>query len=147
MFHVHFDLQRALVDFGSAHTVRANRVCHAVGLPAIAGAVLGALAHLQFAVGDHTIDAALVVLAGTFVLDAVLNVRIAVGVAVAGAVLYLAARPLPWAALGALYAAGWALQLVGHRVFESNAPAFTQNADGPVRGAAVAHQPRGTCPA
>ena len=123
-----FDLQRALADFGAAHTVRANRICHVVGLPAIAAAVLGALAHLRFVVADQPLDAAMLLLVCTFLLDAVLNVRIAVGVALAGAALYFAARPLPWAALGLLYALGWTLQLAGHRVFERNAPAFTQNA-------------------
>ena len=121
-----FDLRAALLDFGAFHRTRGNRICHAIGLPSIAAAVLGALAHVRLPVVD--VDAAVVLLALTLLLDLALNVRIAFGVLVFGSALYFAARDLPWWALGALYAGGWIFQLVGHRGFEKNAPAFTQNA-------------------
>lgn len=128
-------MQKALLDFSAFHKDRRNRLCHAIGLPAIAASVLGALAHVVLPAGALpapldalSLDAAMVLLALTLLLDLMLNVRIALGVLVLGTLLYLAARELPWWALGLLYALGWTLQLVGHRVFEKNAPAFTQNA-------------------
>lgn len=133
------DLGAALLDFGAFHTTRGNRVCHALGLPAISAAVLGALAHVPLlalplpsalgaeATAQVEIDVALALLAVTLALDLVLNVRIALGVCALGLVLWAGARLAPWSALGALFALGWVLQLVGHRVFERNAPAFTKN--------------------
>lgn len=121
-----FDLRGALLDFGAFHQTRGNRVCHAIGLPCIAAAVLGGLAHLRVPFLD--VDAAVVLLALTLLLDLALNVRIALGVLLLGTALYLAARGLPWQALAGLFASGWIFQLLGHRAFEKNAPAFLQNA-------------------
>lgn len=119
------DLGAALVDFAAHHQARANRLCHFVGIPAIAAAALGAVAHLRVPVLD--VDGGLVLLALTLVLDLALNVRLAVGVFVLGLLLYAGARRLPGEALGVLFAVGWTCQLVGHRVFEKNAPAFVDN--------------------
>ncbi len=120
------DLSRALVDFSSHHRARGNRVCHAFGLPAIAAAVLGALAHVP--IPGTPLDAGILLLVATLLLDVFLNVRIAFGVFVLGGLLYVAARPLPPWALALLFAVGWVLQLVGHRVYEKRAPAFVTNA-------------------
>ncbi len=119
------NLRRLLVDFAGHHQVRGNRVCHAIGLPAIAAASLGALAHVR--VPGTVVDGGMILLALTLVLDLCLNVRIAIGVFVLGSLLYLAARPLPLWALAALFAVGWIFQLVGHRVFEKRAPASVAN--------------------
>lgn len=121
-----FQLGPALVDFSRHHQNRWNRALHAVGLPAIAGAVLGLLARVP--IPGTPLDAGLVLLGLTLVLDLALNVRIALGVAVAGTLLWAVTRHLPLEALGGLFAVGWIFQLVGHRLCEKNAPAFTDNA-------------------
>jgi uncharacterized membrane protein YGL010W len=120
-----FELGPAIVDFATYHRSRANRVLHYVGLPAIAGAVLGALSYLT--IPGTPVDAAVILLGATLVLDLVLNARIAVGVFVLGGALYALARMLPLPVLAGIYVVGWACQLVGHRAFEKNSPAFTKN--------------------
>jgi uncharacterized membrane protein YGL010W len=124
------DLRAAIADFSEHHRSRANRVCHYLGLPAIAAAVLGGLARLELPLPlapGRPVDGALVLLVLTFLFDLTLNVRIALGVLAFGGGLYVFARPLGLEVLGALFVMGWTLQLVGHRVFEGNAPAFTKN--------------------
>jgi len=49
---------------------------------------------------------------------------------IVGGALGLLAAPSftpPWAASAALFGAGWALNIVGHRRFEHNAPAFFED--------------------
>lgn len=120
------DLGAALIDFAAYHRTRGNRVCHYLGLPAIAAAALGALAQVELM--GSGVDLGMVLLVVTLLFDLWLNGRIAVAVFLLGAALYAATAALPWAALGGLFAFGWVCQLVGHRVFERNAPAFTDNA-------------------
>lgn len=119
------DLGKAIVDFDTYHRTRGNRLCHLVGVPAIAAAALGALAKLEVPVVG--LDAGVLLLAATLLLDLFLNVRIALGVLVLGAALYAGARSLSFEVLAVLFAVGWFFQLVGHRVFERNAPAFVDN--------------------
>lgn len=116
--------QEALFDaFSAWHTDRRNRLCHDVGLPLISFAVLGALAKVPLG----PLDLGLVLLLGTLAFDLVLWRRQALGVFGMGVALWWVGRALPLPALGAAFALGWVFQLVGHRVFERNAPAFVTN--------------------
>jgi uncharacterized membrane protein YGL010W len=119
-----FDLQEALTDFDTWHTDPRNRACHDVGLPLITLAVLGALARLPIVGG---LDAALVLLGLTFVFDVFVSGWLAPGVLIAGLGLWAVGASMSGAQLGVAFVAGWAFQLVGHRVLEGNAPAFTDN--------------------
>ncbi|MCK6549794.1 DUF962 domain-containing protein [Myxococcota bacterium] len=125
------DFASLLVEFARWHQDPNNRGCHYVGLPAVTLPVLGLLARVQlgvqlpFELGE--LDLALVLLAATFVFDLWLAWQLAPGVLGLGLALWWLGRSLPLEALGVIFAIGWAFQLVGHRVFEKNAPAFTDN--------------------
>lgn len=110
--------------FAGWHTDRRNRYCHDAGLPLISFAVLGSLAHVGIA---GTLDLGMVLLAATLVFDLVVWRAQALGVCLMGGVLWWLGRATPLPLLGGAFVAGWALQLVGHRVYERNSPAFTTN--------------------
>lgn len=117
----------ALLDeFSTWHTDGRNRLCHDFGLPLISFAVLGALARLGID-GPVPVDAGVVVLVGTLVFDLATFRAQALGVFTMGLGLWALGRLTPLPALGGAFALGWVFQLVGHRVFERNAPAFTTN--------------------
>lgn len=124
------DFPRLLVEFARWHRDPRNVACHFLGIPGVTLPVLGLLARVQLGVELPLLgplDLALVLLAGTFVFDLLLAWQLAPGVLGVGLVLWWIARPLPTWALGLVFAAGWTFQLVGHRVLERNAPAFTDN--------------------
>lgn len=124
------DLRARIVEFAAWHRNRRNRACHYLGIPGVTLPVLGLLSRVPIGVDLPLLgsaDLALVLLAGTFAFDLFLAWQLAPGVLVAGLTLWWIARPMSLAALGLVFAAGWTLQLLGHRVFERNAPAFTDN--------------------
>lgn len=122
------DLRLAIEDFGAWHRSPVNRACHDLGLPAITIATLGALARVPIPLpGLPGIDLGLALLAGTLVFDLWLAWRLAPFVAGLGLGCWAIGRELAPAVLAGLFAVGWVLQLVGHRVVERNAPAFTDN--------------------
>ncbi len=118
------DLAAALKDFATFHRSPANRAWHVFGILGSTIAVLGGLALVPV---WGPVDLALLFLAGTLVLDLLVDWRIALGVAVAGLACWALGRLLDPLALGALLVAALSAQFVGHRVFEGNAPAFTVN--------------------
>jgi len=114
------DLRAAIADFERWHQDPRNRRCHDLGIPLITLAALGLLARAP-------IDLGLALLATSFALDLWLEKRLALAVLAVGLALWAAGRALPAWGLGASFALGWVLQLLGHRAFEKNAPAFTTN--------------------
>lgn len=114
---------RQLEEFERWHQHPGNRLCHDVGLPLITLATLGAGSHVPLLGADLS----LWLLGGTLVLDLVIVPRLAVGVTGMGLLLYWIGRGMsaPW--LAAAFIGGWIAQLVGHRLVERNAPAFTDN--------------------
>lgn len=124
------DFRSKLVEFATWHKDPKNRACHYFGIPGVTLPVLGLLSRVTFGVElpfFGQLDLALILLAATFVFDLLLAWQLAPGVLAIGLGLWWIARPLPLAALGAIFAVGWIFQLLGHRVFEKNAPAFTDN--------------------
>lgn len=115
----------AFEDFERWHQDRRNRLCHDLGIPTITLGVLGALAGVPL-VGP--VDLGLALLAGTLAFDLWFAPRQALGVSALGLALWAVGRLMPAEALALAFALGWVLQLAGHRVFERNAPAFTDNA-------------------
>ena len=126
------DLKNAIREFDQYHQSPENRLCHYVGLPSIAMAVLGSLAYIKWDIyllsaWEVTLDLGLVLLAITLVYDITVNWRIALGVLVAGIVIYLIGSVLPLTTLAILFIMGWLFQLTGHRRYEKNNPAFMVN--------------------
>lgn len=124
------DLRARILEFAAWHRHPGNRACHAFGIPAVTLATLGALSRVELPLTLPVVgvlDLALVLLAGTWLFDLAVGWRLAPLVLAGGLASWWIARPLPAWALGLVFLAGWTAQLVGHRVFEGNAPAFTTN--------------------
>jgi uncharacterized membrane protein YGL010W len=125
------NLQEKIAEFARYHQTVGNRVCHYIGIPLITIAVLGALATVDFTIilGERTIyfDMAIALLTITLVYDLNLSPSIAVGIFIAGLTAYVIAKQLSTFVLIGLFCIGWVMQLTGHRHFEHNNPAFTDN--------------------
>jgi uncharacterized membrane protein YGL010W len=124
------DFRTKLIEFSTWHKDQRNRACHYLGIPGVTLPVLGLLSRVSFGVDLPLLgplDLALILLAATFVFDLLLAWQLAPGVLAIGLLLWWIARPLPLAVLAAIFFIGWIFQLAGHRLFEKNAPAFTDN--------------------
>ncbi|HEY6066536.1 MAG TPA: Mpo1-like protein [Thermoanaerobaculia bacterium] len=113
-----------LADYGSHHRTRGNLVCHAFGITLIVFGVISMLSASR--IGPFT--AAEIVIAALVLYYATLDVRLAVAMAAALAVLDVAGRAVgDWRVGAAAFAVGWIFQAVGHAVYEKNRPAFFKN--------------------
>jgi len=125
------NLQEKIAEFARYHQSFGNRVCHYIGIPLITIAVLGALASVDYTIilGERTIyfDLAIGLLIITLVYDLSLSPSIAVGIFIAGLAAYVIAKQLSAFVLIGLFCVGWVMQLTGHRHFEHNSPAFSDN--------------------
>ena len=125
------NLQEKITEFARYHQSFGNRVCHYIGIPLITIAVLGALASVNYTInlGERIIvfDLALSLLIITLLYDLSLSRSIATGIFIAGLTAYVIAKQLSAIALIGLFSAGWVMQITGHRHFEHNSPAFTDN--------------------
>lgn len=115
----HFD------DYASYHRTRGNQLTHLVGIPLIVIGVLGLLAHLTIGVVDGGI--VIWLLGMLWYLKRDWRLAIPFGPTLLG--LYFFARALPVWALATFFIVGWAVQYVGHYVYEKKAPAFYKNAE------------------
>jgi uncharacterized membrane protein YGL010W len=114
------ELSRLFEDYGSYHRHPANKLCHYVGIPMIVFTLVGLLWKLSFLL------AAAVALAA-ILYDLRLSVRLTVPF---GAFVLLSAALAPGLSAAFLWTGfllGWALQFVGHFVYEKKAPAFFEN--------------------
>ena len=73
------------------------------------------------------VDLAICVLLLTLLFDLRLNWRLAGGIFASGLLAYGVGLILPLVSLAGLFIVGWVLQIVGHRLFEKNSPAFLDN--------------------
>lgn len=104
-------------DYAAFHATPGNRLCHKIGIPLIAYAVV---AWSRFGGG---FPGAALLLPVYFLWDKRVGLIMTVFVAASAAV---AAR-LPWWASWAAFLAGWAFQFCGHSVYEKKSPAFLRN--------------------
>jgi uncharacterized membrane protein YGL010W len=114
------ELTRLFEDYASYHRHPVNKLCHFVGIPLIVFTLVGLLWKLS------PVAAAAVVLA-VVLYDLKFSVRLTLVFAafvIASAAL---APPIPAAFLWAGFILGWALQFVGHFLYEKKAPAFFEN--------------------
>jgi uncharacterized membrane protein YGL010W len=114
------ELSRLFEEYGSFHRHPANKLCHYVGIPMIVFTLVGLLWKLSFLL------AAAVALAAVLY-DLHLSVRLTVPFGVFVLLSAALAPGLPAALLWAGFLLGWALQFVGHFLYEKKAPAFFEN--------------------
>lgn len=114
------ELSRLFEDYGSYHRHPTNKLCHYVGIPMIVLTLVGLLWKVSPAL------AAAVALAA-ILYDLRLSVRLTVPFALFLALSAALAPRLPAKLLWAGFLLGWALQFVGHFLYEKKAPAFFEN--------------------
>jgi uncharacterized membrane protein YGL010W len=126
-------LTRILASYGRFHRDARNRLTHYFGVPAIIYAILVPLAlSTTTAFGaPMRLDRVLIVVAaaGYLLLDPALGASLALVLALLAAAAEATLSLGPSAALtvaGIVFVAGWALQLLGHRM-EGNRPALLTN--------------------
>jgi uncharacterized membrane protein YGL010W len=104
-------------DYAAYHRTRGNRVCHAIGIPLIAYAVV---AWSRFGTGVPT---AALLLPIYFLWDRRIG-ALMMAFIFAGS---LAAARLPAWTAWAAFLVGWAFQFYGHTAYEKKSPAFLKN--------------------
>ncbi len=128
-------LERNLTQYAAYHRDRRNIATHFVGIPMIVFAIVLALATVAFPVGSMSVTlaaaASLALSIYYFRLDPALGLAMAVVLfamcAAASEVTHRAGTGAALWGAAALFVAGWALQLLGHR-FEGMKPAFLDDA-------------------
>jgi uncharacterized membrane protein YGL010W len=118
-------LRSHFADYAEFHRTPGNKLCHYVGIPVIVLSLLSLLARVPlFAVGGFTLTLAEVTLLAATAYYLRLDAGLAVLMLAVGVAFDAAARRVPFAAALAAFGAGWALQFVGHYVYEKKSPAF-----------------------
>ena len=113
-----------LADYGSHHQTRGNLVCHVFGVTLIVFGIVSVLG--TFRIGPVTV--AEILMAAVFLYYTTLDLRLALGMLAAFALVDLAARSAAdWRIGLAAFVVGWIFQAVGHAVYERNRPAFFKN--------------------
>jgi uncharacterized membrane protein YGL010W len=121
-------MQARLDEYGSFHRAFGNELCHVVGIPCIvagAATLLGAVPLVM--VGGVAITLAEVV---TFAIVVFYLVSARLLGLVTGTLMVLlvaGGRSLPLGVGTALFFGGWAVQFIGHAVYEKRSPAFLRN--------------------
>jgi uncharacterized membrane protein YGL010W len=121
-------MREKLVEYTGAHRVAANEACHFIGIPSIiagAATLLGALP--LFRVDAVTVTPAELVAFAIVVFYLVSARLLGLITSVIFVALVTLGRALPLVAGLALFFGGWALQFVGHAVYEKTKPAFLRN--------------------
>ncbi len=116
-------LSNLLRDYESFHRTRGNHLCHYIGIPMIAVAVLGGLAHWRFA----GVDLGLLYWAAFSAVVFALDWRVGISFNLATLGLYFISRQIPLSSAIVLFVVGWILQLLGHSKYEKNRPALLTN--------------------
>jgi uncharacterized membrane protein YGL010W len=114
-------------DYAEHHRSEGNRWCHAVGIPLIAAGLLGLAAVELTRVGGWPVELSAVLIVALAPVYFWLDARLGVALTLVYALLYLGARMLGWQINLGLFVLGWALQFVGHGVYEKRSPAFFRN--------------------
>lgn len=114
------ELTRLFEEYGAYHRHPTNKLCHYLGIPMIVFTLVGLLFKLSPWAA-----------AGVALLALVYDLRLSVRLTLPFGLLVLfsgaAAPGLPATVLWAGFVLGWALQFVGHFLYEKKAPAFFDN--------------------
>ena len=116
-------------DYDGYHMDPRNKVCHFIGIPLIAGSLIGLALRWDFVTVGHVgISAGHVLLIGSTIFYAVIAPNLALPMLASAAFLGAIGRALPpWYAL-AVFVVGWIFQFIGHLGYEKKSPAFLKNA-------------------
>jgi uncharacterized membrane protein YGL010W len=121
-------LRARFADYGAFHRTPGNKACHSFGIPIIVLSVLALLGRVPlFSLGGFTATLAEAVIALFVAYFFTLDAALALLMLGTYALLDAAGRFVPPLPAFVLFALGWALQGVGHYVFEKNSPAFFRN--------------------
>src|SRR5687767_9439754 len=121
-------MRARLAEYEASHRSSANEACHFVGIPLIITGAATLLSLLPFAVvaGYRLTVAELVGVA--IIAFYVTSARwLGVVTGVIFVVLVQVGRLFPWGVGLGLFLGGWALQFLGHALFEKTSPAFLKN--------------------
>lgn len=116
-------LERLFDEYAAYHRHPMNELTHYVGVPLIIFTLVGLLS--QVSLGP--VSLAVPVAAAAVLYTATLSAKLTLPFALFIALSFVAARPPPAPLLSAGFIGGWALQLVGHLVYEKQSPAFLKN--------------------
>lgn len=103
-------------DYSAFHRTRGNKICHFIGIPAIMVSLFGLL-------GDAGL--ALWLLATLWYLKLDWKLGAPFSLVALGA--WFLGQAIPMLALVSLFVVGWVFQLIGHKKYEGNSPAFLDN--------------------
>ena len=127
-FRVTAPMRARLSEYGGFHRSTANELCHFLGIPSIvvgAAALFGVLRIATLGSWHLTLTELVVAAVVAFYLTSARWLGVVTSV-LFGAFALLG-RALPWTLGLGLFLGGWALQFVGHAVFEKRSPAFLRN--------------------
>jgi uncharacterized membrane protein YGL010W len=127
-FQVSAPMRARLAEYDGFHRSVGNEICHFLGIPSIivGAAALLALLPLGVIFGWRLTLAEVVGVAiALFYVTSARWLGVVTGL-ILGA-LICAGRALPWTFGLGLFLTGWALQFLGHVVFEHQSPAFLRN--------------------
>ncbi len=114
------DLSRLFDEYGSYHRHPTNKLCHYIGIPMIVFTLVGLLWKVSWAL-------AAAVALGAVLYDLRLSLRLTVPFAAFVLISAALAPGLSSTLLWAGFLLGWALQFIGHFLYEKKAPAFFEN--------------------
>jgi len=121
-----------LDQYGQSHQNPLNKKIHWVCIPLIVMSLLGLLMSIPLPFGPAWLDPAIVLIALALLYYATLSPRLALGMLVVSAGLYLGAAslavlPLPlWASSLVVFVLAWVAQFIGHQI-EGKKPSFLED--------------------
>jgi uncharacterized membrane protein YGL010W len=127
-FSVPAPMRARLNEYEGFHRSTGNEVCHFLGIPSIvtgAAALLALVPIVTFSTWRLTLAELVAGAVVAFYLSSARLLGIVTGTLLS--LFVVAGRALPWTVGLALFAGGWALQFLGHAVYEKRSPAFLKN--------------------
>lgn len=118
--------------YGASHLDPINKLIHWVCIPAIVISLLGLLISIPMPLGPSWLNPALLLLAFGLGFYSLISLRLAAGMAVVSAGMYLAAialQALPWplwVSSLVIFVVAWVAQFIGHHI-EGKKPSFLQD--------------------
>lgn len=125
------EMSKLMEDYGASHQNQINEVLHWIGIPCILLSTLGILGQIVYLAPSipflGQVDCAMLLwfLAGAWYLS--LEWTLGFPFLFVGAGFYSLSRIFPFKIHLAIFILAWALQLIGHSVFEKKSPKFLQN--------------------
>jgi uncharacterized membrane protein YGL010W len=120
-------VKRYYVDYGKFHQTKGNNLSHVIGVPIIVMAVLGLLnkvALCSYSFHGVNVSPALFLVAAGMVVYLSLDLWLGLSMLVSLGILYYLGTLFSAPVLAALFVIGWAIQFIGHAVWEKKQPAF-----------------------